>query len=152
MCGAPLRAGLQDAERGAIDVDYADLDGATYEAALTENRAVFHGWPDAGITGIVETTERGGYPLRRHLSEILDGGVVWAPGLDGAVVLSKRGGDFVLDVGQDFAIGYRGLTGKRAAHPRLVGPRCRRPSLPGDAAISTTVCTPQEVIGRMVPH
>ena len=31
---------------------------------------------------------------------------MWAPGLDGAVVMSKRGGDFILSVGQDFSIGY----------------------------------------------
>ena len=49
-------AGLQDAERGATDVDYTDLDRATYEAALIENRAVFHGWPDAGIIGIAESS------------------------------------------------------------------------------------------------
>lgn len=41
-------SGLQDVERGATDVDYADLDRATYDAALIENRAVFHGWPEAG--------------------------------------------------------------------------------------------------------
>lgn len=147
--------GLHDAERGAIDVDYADLDRAACDAALIENRAVFHGWPEAGITGIVEasvhpavtlgttadyphaiaqatdilrqagiqgpyclaidpqgyidilaTTEHGGYPLQEHLSRILGGDLVRAPGLDGALVVSKRGGDFILDVGQDFAIGY----------------------------------------------
>jgi uncharacterized linocin/CFP29 family protein len=32
--------------------------------------------------------------------------VVWAPGLDDAVVLSQRGGDFHLAVGQDLSIGY----------------------------------------------
>jgi uncharacterized linocin/CFP29 family protein len=36
----------------------------------------------------------------------LDGQIVWAPAIDGAVVLSTRGGDFELIVGQDFAIGY----------------------------------------------
>ncbi|MDQ2791213.1 MAG: bacteriocin family protein [Actinomycetota bacterium] len=149
-------SGLQDAERGATDVDYADLDRAAHDAALIENRAVFHGWPEAGITGIVESssypsltlgrdtkayphaiakatnllrqagiegpyalaispegytrvaeaTESGGYPLREHLTKILGGDIVWAPGLDGALVVSKRGGDFILDVGQDFSIGY----------------------------------------------
>jgi uncharacterized linocin/CFP29 family protein len=59
-----------------------------------------------GYTHIVETTERGGYPLFDHLSRILDGKVVWAPGVEGAIVLSQRGGDFLLDVGQDLAIGY----------------------------------------------
>ncbi len=37
---------------------------------------------------------------------ILGGPVVWAPAVDGAVVLSQRGGDFELVVGEDFSIGY----------------------------------------------
>jgi len=32
--------------------------------------------------------------------------LVWAPGVDGGVVLSLRGGDFILDSGQDLSIGY----------------------------------------------
>jgi uncharacterized linocin/CFP29 family protein len=32
--------------------------------------------------------------------------LIWAPALDGAVVLSMRGDDFQLTVGQDFSIGY----------------------------------------------
>jgi uncharacterized linocin/CFP29 family protein len=60
----------------------------------------------SGYTGIIETTEHGGYPLLDHLCRILDGPVVWAPGIDGAVVLSLRGGDFVMDVGQDISMGY----------------------------------------------
>ena len=58
-------------------------------------------------TGVTETTEHGGYPVLEHLREILGGPVVWAPAVDGAVVLSQRGGDFELTVGQDFSIGYR---------------------------------------------
>ena len=34
------------------------------------------------------------------------GDVVWAPGVDGALVLGMRGGDFILDIGPDFSIGY----------------------------------------------
>jgi uncharacterized linocin/CFP29 family protein len=55
---------------------------------------------------VVETAEHGGYPLLDHLRKILDGPVVWTPGLEGAVVVSLRGGDFRFDSGQDFAIGY----------------------------------------------
>jgi uncharacterized linocin/CFP29 family protein len=51
-------------------------------------------------------SEHGGYPLREHVAKILDGPVVWVPGLEGAVVLSTRGGDFVFDCGQDLSIGY----------------------------------------------
>jgi uncharacterized linocin/CFP29 family protein len=41
-----------------------------------------------------------------HVRRLLDGPIVWAPAVDGAVVLSLRGGDFELTVGQDFSIGY----------------------------------------------
>lgn len=57
--------------------------------------------------GVVETTEKGGYPLLHHLGLILGGPVVWAPAVDGAVVLSQRGGDFELTVGEDISIAYR---------------------------------------------
>jgi uncharacterized linocin/CFP29 family protein len=59
-----------------------------------------------GFTGIVETTEHGGALLLDHLNQILGGPVVWAPGIDGAAVVSLRGGDFVIDVGEDISIGY----------------------------------------------
>ena len=31
---------------------------------------------------------------------------MWAPGVEGAVVLSMRGGDFLFESGQDLAVGY----------------------------------------------
>src|SRR5262249_40222291 len=49
----------------------------------------------------IGTAESGGYPVLEHLRLILEGPVVWAPGVHGAVVVSLRGGDFVLDSGQD---------------------------------------------------
>ena len=55
---------------------------------------------------VVETAEHGGYPLLEHLRKILEGPIVWAPGADGAVVVSLRGGDFVFESGQDISIGY----------------------------------------------
>ena len=150
------RAELQDADRGAPDVDLAALDAAAHRLATAENRAVFHGWDAAGITGIaaasthdaitlgadceryprhvaraveallragidgpyglalgpdaytnvLETTEHGGYPLLDHLRKIVGGPLVWAPGVEGAVVVSQRGGDFLFDVGEDLSIGY----------------------------------------------
>jgi uncharacterized linocin/CFP29 family protein len=57
-------------------------------------------------TRVIETAEHGGYPLFDHLAKILDGPIVWAPGVKGAVVLSLRGGDFLFESGQDLAIGY----------------------------------------------
>jgi uncharacterized linocin/CFP29 family protein len=57
-------------------------------------------------TRVIETAEHGGYPLFDHLAKILDGPIVWAPGVKGAVVLSLRGGDFLFESGQDLAVGY----------------------------------------------
>ncbi len=57
-------------------------------------------------TRVIETSEHGGYPLFDHLAKILDGPIVWSPGLKGAVVVSLRGGDFLFESGQDLAIGY----------------------------------------------
>jgi uncharacterized linocin/CFP29 family protein len=56
--------------------------------------------------GILETTEDGGYPILERLHLILGGPVVYAPAVDGAVVVSMRGGDFELSCGQDLSIGY----------------------------------------------
>ncbi len=53
-----------------------------------------------------EASEPGGYPLFKHLRKIIGGPIVWAPGVEGGVLLSLRGGDFVLDSGEDLAIGY----------------------------------------------
>jgi uncharacterized linocin/CFP29 family protein len=55
---------------------------------------------------VIETAEHGGYLLLDHLRKILDGPIVWAPGVSGAVVLSMRGGDFKFESGQDLALGY----------------------------------------------
>jgi uncharacterized linocin/CFP29 family protein len=41
-----------------------------------------------------------------HIRVILGGPVVWAPAVDGAVVVSQRGGDYEIVCGQDFSIGY----------------------------------------------
>jgi uncharacterized linocin/CFP29 family protein len=58
-------------------------------------------------TGVLEQTEMGGYPVLEHLKLILGGGpIVFAPGVDGALVVSQRGGDVELVLGQDFSIGY----------------------------------------------
>lgn len=48
-----------------------------------------------------------GYPILHHVERLADGGVIWAPGIEGGLVLSTRGGDFELDLGQDLSIGYQ---------------------------------------------
>jgi uncharacterized linocin/CFP29 family protein len=61
---------------------------------------------------VVQTAEHGGYPLLEHLRKILEGPIVWAPGVKGALVLSIRGGDFLLESGQDLALGYDSSDGE----------------------------------------
>lgn len=63
-------------------------------------------------TELTEIT-KAGYPVIDHVRRLVDGPIVWAPGLTGAVVLSMRGGDFELTVGQDFSIGYIDHTTER---------------------------------------
>jgi uncharacterized linocin/CFP29 family protein len=55
---------------------------------------------------LVSGASEHGFPLRPHIAQIIEGPIVWAPGVSGAVLLSMRGGDFLLDVGQDLAVGY----------------------------------------------
>ncbi len=57
------------------------------------------------FTGLSKTMI-GGYPAIEQIHRLLDGPIVPAPAIDGAVVISLRGGDFALTVGQDFSLGY----------------------------------------------
>ena len=61
---------------------------------------------------VTETAEHGGYPLLEHLRKILEGSIIWAPGVNGAVVLSLRGGDFIFECGQDLSVGYESHDGE----------------------------------------
>ena len=47
------------------------------------------------------------YPVRKRVEALATGGIHWSPAVEGGVVLSRRGGDFELTVGQDMAIGYQ---------------------------------------------
>lgn len=150
------REELERLDRGACDADLDPVRLAARDAAVAEDRVVFHGFPDVGLvgvaeesphepvtideeydrypsfvalamsrlrlagvggpyaialgprcyTGVVEQSEMGGYPVLEHLRLILGGPVVFAPGVDGAVVMSLRGGDAEVVLGQDLSIGY----------------------------------------------
>ena len=61
----------------------------------------------AAYTAASEGTDHG-YPVWNHLTRLIpDDRIIWAPALDGAVVLSTRGGDHELRLGQDLSIGYQ---------------------------------------------
>jgi len=56
-------------------------------------------------TALAETRDHG-YPVLEHIQRIVDGKLIWAPAIEGACVLTTRGGDFELNLGQDVSIGY----------------------------------------------
>lgn len=56
-------------------------------------------------TSVSETTDHG-YPVRDHIARLLDGEIIWAPALEGALLVTVRGGDYALHLGQDLSIGY----------------------------------------------
>ena len=49
-----------------------------------------------------------GYPLPKRVRELLGGDVHWSPAVEGGLLLSRRGGDYELTLGQDLSIGYLG--------------------------------------------
>ncbi len=149
------RQDVDDVERGAQDPDWQPVKDAAKQIGFAEDRAVFEGYPAAGIAGIrqsssnpaltlpaeardypnvvsqavsalrlagvggpfslllsadaytmVSETSDHGYPIREHLARVIDGEIIWAPAIDGAFLLSGRGGDFELRLGQDLSIGY----------------------------------------------
>jgi uncharacterized linocin/CFP29 family protein len=149
------RTQVDDVERGAKDADWQPVKDAARQIAFAEDRAIFDGYAEAGITGVrasssnpaitlpadvreypnaisqavtalrlagvdgpytlalsadaytaVSETSDHGYPIHEHIARIVDGGIIWAPAIDGAVLLSTRGHDYELHIGQDVAIGY----------------------------------------------
>src|SRR5580700_8665307 len=59
----------------------------------------------AAYTALAETSDHG-YPVLEHVKRLVDEKIIWAPAIDGAFVVTTRGGDFDLHIGQDVSIGY----------------------------------------------
>jgi uncharacterized linocin/CFP29 family protein len=56
-------------------------------------------------TALAETSDQG-YPVLEHVKRLVDNKLIWAPAIDGAFVVTTRGGDFELHIGEDVSIGY----------------------------------------------
>jgi uncharacterized linocin/CFP29 family protein len=145
---------LDTVARGADDPDLSNVVRAAERTARVEDEAIFNGWPEASIAGIlpssphspvvvsgpsgwpeavvrakeilrvagisgpyaiafsppaydeISAASEDGYPVRKRIEQLVEGPLVWAPALKDAVLLSVRGGDFELTVGQDLSIGY----------------------------------------------
>lgn len=94
-----------------ITDDYADFPKLVARAVSTLRSAGVGGPYAVALgpvchRGVIEETERGGYPVLEHLKLITGGPLVWAPAVDGSVVVSLRGGDYELVCGQDHSVGY----------------------------------------------
>jgi uncharacterized linocin/CFP29 family protein len=61
---------------------------------------------DADVyTALAETSDHG-YPVLDHVKRLVNDKIIWAPAIHGAFVVTTRGGDFDLHLGQDVSIGY----------------------------------------------
>jgi uncharacterized linocin/CFP29 family protein len=149
------RLAIDDVARGSQDSDWQPVKDAATTLALTEDRAVFEGYPAAGIQGIgttssnpsialpadprgypdavaqaltalrqagvegpyalvldaeaytaVSETRDHGYPILEQLNRLVSDGIIWGPALRGGYLLTTRGGDYTLTIGQDVSIGY----------------------------------------------
>ncbi|HLH87920.1 MAG TPA: family 1 encapsulin nanocompartment shell protein [Xanthobacteraceae bacterium] len=60
-------------------------------------------------TALTESSDHG-YPVLEHIKKLVKDEIIWAPAIAGAFVLTTRGGDFDLHIGQDVSIGYLGHT------------------------------------------
>jgi uncharacterized linocin/CFP29 family protein len=56
-------------------------------------------------TALAETSDHG-YPVLEHVRKLVKDELIWAPAIEGAFVVTTRGGDFDLHIGQDVSIGY----------------------------------------------
>jgi uncharacterized linocin/CFP29 family protein len=56
-------------------------------------------------TALAETSDHG-YPVLEHVKRLVEDKIIWAPAVQGAVVMTTRGGDFELHIGQDASVGY----------------------------------------------
>jgi len=152
---------LDNADRGAEDIDLESLEKAAKRMARFEENVIYEGLKKAGIAGLKSRSEHekikfpedsskilhavtkaigkfksasiegpytlvvdidkwekiasyvGDYPLRLQLENLLDGTIILAPNLKGALLVTERGGDFRLTLGQDLSIGYESHSNKK---------------------------------------
>ena len=94
-----------------LDADYEEFPRAVARAVALLRGAGVDGPYGVALgprcyAGVIETTQKGGYPVLEQLRFITGGPIAWAQAIDGSVVVSLRGGDFELTLGEDFAIGF----------------------------------------------
>jgi uncharacterized linocin/CFP29 family protein len=109
-------AGIQGIRQGtsnpvvSLPANVSDYPEAIAEA-LSQLRLVGVNGPYAVLfgaeayTALAETSDHG-YPVLEHVKRLIKEDIIWAPAIAGGFVLTTRGGDFALHLGQDVSIGY----------------------------------------------
>ena len=116
-------AGIEGIRQGTSN-PVATLPGSVVEypnviaEALSQLRLVGVNGPYSVVLGtdaytaLSEASDHG-YPVIQHIQRLLNEEIIWAPAIAGAFVLTTRGGDFDLHIGQDVSIGYSSPTPTR---------------------------------------
>ncbi len=65
-------------------------------------------------TALSEASDHG-YPVIQHIQRLVNEDIIFASAIAGAFILTTRGGDFDLHIGQDISIGYLSHTDKTVA-------------------------------------
>jgi uncharacterized linocin/CFP29 family protein len=109
-------AGIEGVRQGtsnkiaALPGDPAHYPDAVAEA-LTQLRLAGVNGPYSVVMGadaytaLSEASDHG-YPVIQHIQRLVNEEIIFAPAIAGAFVLTTRGGDFELHLGQDVSIGY----------------------------------------------
>lgn len=151
---------LDNAIRGAKDVDLEPLEKAAAKIAKFEEDAIYKGFEKGCVSGLVNSSDHKkmqypadsnkiieklaeavgilknnsiegpyhlitgidkwkktfastkGYPLNKQIEDLLGGNIILNPNINEAYLVSARGGDFELTIGQDLSIGYESHTDK----------------------------------------
>jgi uncharacterized linocin/CFP29 family protein len=113
-------AGIEGIRQGTsnpimtLPTDVRDYPDAVAQA-LSQLRLVGVNGPYSVLLGkeaytLLAETRDHGYPVLEHVRRLVKDEIIWAPAIEGAFVLTTRGGDFELDIGQDVSIGYSSHT------------------------------------------
>ncbi len=109
-------AGIEGVRQGtsnkvaALPIDPAHYPDAVAEA-LSQLRLAGVNGPYSVVMGadaytaLSEASDHG-YPVIQHIQRLVNDEIIFAPAIAGAFVLTTRGGDFELHLGQDVSIGY----------------------------------------------
>ncbi|SFE09263.1 family 1 encapsulin nanocompartment shell protein [Thermophagus xiamenensis] len=151
---------LDNVARGAKHIDLENLEQAARKLARFEENAIYKGFKEAGIQGLLDASDYDpmtlpeadeeflqtiseavakfknasvqgpyslvmnmdlwqrfsasgkSYPLYKRVENLLGGAVIAAPFIEGAFLVSERGGDFELAIGEDISIGYESHNNK----------------------------------------